>query len=474
LESAEDLLTSKFQMRYSSGGAEKDPDMVSVAPSIIRKEVEKFGKLQNLTEANLSRLERRIQSRAAGTLQGDDVRSISGISMYSGMSMRSRSSTALAGSTMIKKHPLEGLPPMDWTKMDEYASYVHEQDVIRQQLGIKAVQKKMRSDLQEQVNAKIDKKKIIEEEDMKHHNNSLMELQRWEQMEKVREAEKKDKVVKEKIARDEQTNYNREVRKQIQDQKQHEEAKLITKIVEEMQEEQEKQEVAKEEAKKAMMKVYHANQEDLKNKAVALQEQRKRDADALVEYAKAQDAEEKRRAAELQGRMDKQQELMGKLMDSVQTIKQSAGSEDYKRALLQQEEMDHHYQKAEDTKQNRLKQMRLENQQYLLRQIEEKAGRGEDDKYLQEIQCMIQERDTQEYEDAERRKTIETRVRNHHHRKDLEKQMEYKLAQSVPLMTEGEMLMNKPLLHLVHNTLSNKAPPMPTRKTGEEEDEDEN
>ena len=33
---------------------------------------------------------RRIQSRAAGTLQGDDVRSISGISMYSGMSMRSR------------------------------------------------------------------------------------------------------------------------------------------------------------------------------------------------------------------------------------------------------------------------------------------------------------------------------------------------------------------------------------------------
>ena len=39
-----------------------------------------------------------------------------------------------------------------------------------------------------QVKAKIDKKKIIEEEDMKHHNNSLMELQRWEQMEKVREA----------------------------------------------------------------------------------------------------------------------------------------------------------------------------------------------------------------------------------------------------------------------------------------------
>lgn len=53
----------------------------------------------------------------------------------------------------------------DWTRLDEYAplssivssawallrSYLHEQDALRQQLGVKALQRKMRMDLDQQV-----------------------------------------------------------------------------------------------------------------------------------------------------------------------------------------------------------------------------------------------------------------------------------------------------------------------------------
>merc|ERR1712050_711574 len=134
----------------------------------------------------------------------------------------------------------------------------------------------------------------------------------------------------------------------------------------------------------------------------------------------------------------------------------AAGDNDAQRAQAQQDEMDRHFFEAESLKQNRLKQLRLENQAYLLKQMEEKDGRKEEDKELQNIQAMILQRDTQEYNEIEKQKIVDRRIRNLEHRKDIEKQMEYKMRQSAPEMSEAELQMNAPLLNLVSRTLDER------------------
>ena len=52
---------------------------------------------------------------------------------------------------------MEGIPEdarfdnFEWSKLDEYASYLHEQDAVRQKLGVHDMQKKLRADLDKQV-----------------------------------------------------------------------------------------------------------------------------------------------------------------------------------------------------------------------------------------------------------------------------------------------------------------------------------
>merc|ERR1719254_435335 len=117
----------------------------------------------------------------------------------------------------------------------------------------------------------------------------------------------------------------------------------------------------------------------------------------MREYNRVLDEQEEQRQEELAQRLARQGELMQKLQANVAAVQKGAGDNDAQRALAQQEEMDRHFFEAEGLKQQRLKQLRLENQAYLLKQMEEKDMRKEDDKQLTNIQAMILHKDTQEY-----------------------------------------------------------------------------
>merc|ERR1719502_1771276 len=141
---------------------------------------------------------------------------------------------------------------------------------------------------------------------------------------------------------------------------------------------------------------------DQAKKQAAEREAREAEAAQMKEYNRILDEQEEQRAEELAERMERQAALMKKLQENVDGIKKSSGDNDAKRAAAQQEEQDRHFFEAEAVKQNRLKQMRLENQAYLLKQMEEKAGRGSEDNYLTGIQAQILERDTAEYNAIEK------------------------------------------------------------------------
>merc|ERR1712185_727073 len=183
-------------------------------------------------------------------------------------------------------------------------------------------------------------------------------------------------------------------------------------------------------------------------------EQQEKDAAAMAEYNRILDEQEEQRAEELANRMARQKALMDKLQENVTQQAKESGDNDAKRAQMQQDEMDRHYAEAERVKQQRLKQLRLETQAYLFKQMAEKDSRKNDDKDLQNIQSQILERDTEEYNQIEREKLVAKKVRNFEHRKEIEAQILARSKQSVPEMSEAEVKMNRQLLGLVHRTLA--------------------
>merc|ERR1719265_3096026 len=100
----------------------------------------------------------------------------------------------------------------EWSKLDEYASYLHEQDAMRQKLGLDDMHKKLRSYLDKQVADQRRKKNRQREEEQKYFHNQMVEIEQWKEMEQEREHEMRSKAVKEKADRDEQLEFDRKRR----------------------------------------------------------------------------------------------------------------------------------------------------------------------------------------------------------------------------------------------------------------------
>jgi len=455
-EDLKDALTEKFKVRY---GANKRSDENSVAPSVIQDEVSKFADTAKVTEANLDRLERRLQNRASKAPKGSGASVVSEYSAAGSRAGRSRSVASLAGQNVVSGD----FSNFDWSKLDEYAAYLHQQDSMRQRLGMAALQKKTAAELARQIQDREKRKEELKIEDAKYHVNATAELERWKIAEKAKEDERYAKVMKEKRDRDEQLEFERQLKVAEQEQKKKEEAILVERIVTEMEAEQRRFERKKEAAKQSMKKVFEENKEDQKRRDEIRKIEMEQEAKAIQEYNRILDEQEEARAEEMQARVDRQNRLMKQLQTSVGVVQKEAGNDDMARASEQMQEMDDHFFQAESMKQQRLKQLRLENQAYLIKQAQEKKSRKNEDKQLQDIQAQILKYDTAEFHEVEKQKAVEKKALFLEHRKELEQQIKYRQNLSFPTMSEEEVKMNKPLLNLVTNSLAEREmmPPPP-------------
>merc|ERR1719197_1212025 len=116
------------------------------------------------------------------------------------------------GSSLPPIMEQAGMKDFDWSKLDEYASYLHEQDALRQKAGVLAMQQKLRLDLDRQVAEQRMKKQRQREEEQKYFMNQLVEIEQWKEMERAKAEELKAKAHKEKKDRDEQLDYERQLK----------------------------------------------------------------------------------------------------------------------------------------------------------------------------------------------------------------------------------------------------------------------
>merc|ERR1719171_1374917 len=293
---------------------------------MIGSEVDKFVGNADVTEANLARLERRIHKRSTRPTD-DDKSSVSNVSAYS-MRDKPPPTPTLAQTMPSIKEGEQHFENFEWSKLDEYASYLHEQDAMRQKSGVLAMQQKLRLDLDRQVADQRMKKQRQREEEQKYYMNQLVEIEQWKEMERAKAEELKEKAHKEKRDRDEQLQYERMLKDEETQRKKDEEAQLVEKIAREMELEKERMEMRRQQQKEAMKKVFAENLEENKMKEEL-------DAEAMKEYNRILDQQEEMRAQELQARMDKQKALMEKMKENVQKQQKAKGDEDARRAAKQ-------------------------------------------------------------------------------------------------------------------------------------------
>merc|ERR1719359_2803556 len=149
--------------------------------------------------------------------------------------------------------------------------------------------------------------------------------------------------------------------------------------------------------------------------------------EGMREYNRILDEQEAQRAAALESRISRQKELADA------------------RAV-----------EMERNKEQKLRQMRLETQDFLFAQMEEKEARKHQAMQLKSLQARILDEDTKEYMDMEKHRAVERKRTNMEHRLELDEQIKRKNQDTKEFkycMSGNEVSMNKQLLEVVEKTL---------------------
>ncbi|KAF4669892.1 hypothetical protein FOL47_002323 [Perkinsus chesapeaki] len=477
-EEMKDLLITKLKKKHSTHEDPDQDDCRSQKSAMIKREVNRLLDNTNapVTEANLDRLERRIQRKVdTGALKADDeISVVSGISAYSqrsaGSSYKGRPKRVGGGGTLeaipeddenlsVNGKGVEGQRRFNWSRLDEYSQYLHEQDSIRQKLNELEVKKRLSEDLGRQIRDSRARKTQIQEEEKKYLENQLVELDEWQKYEDKANAERKEKAMKEQRDRQLQINFDKARQDRELEKRRNEEAKLVEKITREMALEKQKILKRKQAQRAAMVAIMKENAEERKIREAEKLRQIQFDIESMAEYNRILDAQEKARKDELEARVARQKALMEAMKETVVKEQNAKANEMLERADKQQAEANARAEERDRLKEERLRDMRHQTQDYLFQQMAEKESRKKHAQMLKDLQAQILESDTRAYLDNEAMRAQQRREYNIEHRKLLEKQMKDKEQQNVVAkyeMSPVEIRINRQLLNVVDKSLKER------------------
>merc|ERR1711861_72970 len=120
---------------------------------------------------------------------------------------------------------------------------------------------------------------------------------------------------------------------------------------------------------------------------------------------------------------------MDRMQATVGAQAAAKGAEDEIRAAKQKEEADIRTLELEVNKQRKLKQMREENRDYLLKQMQAKADKKTQALELKKMQAQILVEDTKQYEEVEKKKQEDKKLRSYEAKLELQQQIQMKQAE---------------------------------------------
>lgn len=451
-EAMKDVLTEKFHRRYGSQRDGKgDDDAQSVSESVIRGEVQTFVQKGSLTEGNLARLERRIRqhSRKPGQCP-DDMKSV--VSSYSRMSGASEGNHSVGMRSNLGSI-CEGSNQYDWAKLDEYAKYLYEQDAKKQKAGVADQQRKLRSDLDQQVqDARLRKEKeMAADEECWKESMNLREADL--EKERQKDEDRKKKINKEAQDRRMQLLYEQELKESEAEKKRVDEEALVRKIADEVLSEKERGQQRKQDQRDHLKKVFEENEQEKLLKKEAQDRQKEEDIEYSRKYREMLDAQDRQKQQELQNRLTRQKQRVDAMEKNVMGVVKKKEEEAAERAAQQRKEMEARLLELERNKQENMTKQKQETQQFLLQQMKEHDTEKQNQRHEKQEQGKLLEVDSETYNNNKQRETETRRIRNIKHREELQQQINERNKQATQGMSMEEIAMNKELLQKVDKTL---------------------
>lgn len=443
----------------------------------VEKEVDRFLSTGRASQSNLDRLERHVQHRAART-EGKANSVTTALTDFSTgtKSVRSQSVRSQATSTkswepmsalytprlrpLPETRVVPGTPRStmsntgrsvtgaNWADIARYAQQLEQQDKTRRIEGVKEMKKNTRAELDLQIKQRDQREKEQKLEELTHFKAQQLELEQWADMETDREEQRRDKAATMKKEREEQVMLNRKLREEEIRKRKQEEKDLVEKIAIEL--EKEKQRLADEKQKKKMHmnKILHESEEERRVKALKAKEDSKAEVERTRAFQERLDDQDEAKRKEAEKKEEEQKQNLLKMKAVMEAQIADNGAADQKLAEIQKREADGRANAIMQHREDRLKEMRQQNQAFLFQQMEEKRIRKEEEAVLTQLNADLAGAENRAFLDMEKQRSTSRRERNVAHRKLLEKQIaeNQALEERKDALSTHELALNKQVL----------------------------
>lgn len=458
-EELKGLLISKFKKKYGGAG-------------FIDKEVENFIKTENLTEANLRKLDDRLAAKQemqpgsrAGSKAGS-VKSMSNASVHSQRSQASQKSAARAPSERSAPRQIQDdarsvassasyqssvyVPEDDedeWAAILEHNTIMYREEERQRLLREQENRLKMKKELDRQMQERQARKRQEVEENMLYEDAQQKNIELMAQREQQKDEEMKNKILQEKRMRDKQLTEEQRQKRDEDRRVKEMEARTVKRLHEELDNERMNIEEKRRDEREYMLRMFHENEENKRKMTEMQEEEKQRDQKAQEDYARMLDRQEEDRLNEIKAREERQQQLMARMADTV-LKEQNLKSKEEDMILMQQIEEREQLDRMEDERRaSRLKDQQMATRQFLEQQMVEKNARRVQDKSSHAEQATMWARETDEYGQLEAERNSRQKNINKAHQEVLRQQMlEKKVKKARPHMNPEELAMNKRLL----------------------------
>lgn len=333
-----------------------------------------------------------------------------------------------------------------WNDISEFNRQQQETDRQIKAMKKKQQQKVWQQQLQKQMQEAQNEQKRQENDTRQYAKQKADELEQWKSQEQQKALNLKKRAQNDKLLQDEQRRRQRERQETEQRQKDEADARMMTLLKRQMEEDQRKDQERRLAGKKKMERVQIENKQNLAVKAKIAEQNRQYDLKLQADYVQMENKKEADREAKLKEMADR---IAAKMAMGADVIAEQDNRDQENENRAKKEQVKYNTQRQkEEAKRKRLAKKRTDDQlKSLDRQVVEK--RRQEQQYEREMldQARIWQKQVVEYDAAEKRKNDIAKKRNRDQQKWLERQIQDKAGAAGKCDQSAlELQMNKSIL----------------------------
>lgn len=334
----------------------------------------------------------------------------------------------------------------EWATMMKYDAELHKKERELEKLRDLEQKKKIKDELDRQLEEKR-KNQEYDRHDLNNYRQLMgVQMDQFDNREQKKETDMKAKIMAEKYSRDKQLQEENQRKKYEKKVEKEMDAILVKKVQQEIDAEIRMAADKRKEQKEQLRKVLLENEERRRLDQEFAAKQKADDIKAQKEYTRLIEAQEAARAAEIQAREDRAKQFMSLMADTIVKDQREQLLDEERKTLQHYLDRESREIADEKVRQKRLYDQKRDIKAFLDKQLEEKEKRRLQEKEIENLQARIWKKDTEDYNYSEKAKFDKMKEINLQQQEFLKKQIDEERKRKGKKMSTEELLLNKPKL----------------------------